>query len=498
MRTIQRWREPIWPGAARRSAAGALIAVVAFASCTALPSSRSGHSPACPDARLLEVSGANLSQSRCLDDLTTFTNPYTDTSLASGAGTRENGSLHSRLTRFPERKVPGVQVEGWFPDSCDHREREPTPFIPTCAERLRHNGQFLIRVPNNWDGVHLIVAGTPGVRNQFASDIILSDWVVLKGWAYASQDKGNTGINFFRAGDDETGDSRDGWIPGRAVEQWATSMQRTAAAAKALLTQAYGRPPRLTYAAGISNGGYQVRLALERYPELFEGGVDWEGVLWTADGPNLLTYLPTLVRHYPAHQHGDPDAYWALVDEGHVSPGSESTWEFHYPLWALTQSMHRPAFDPEYAPANPSLVVAPQDPDATYDYSSRPQIVKDRVASVANTGDLHGRPLLTLHGTLDTLLPIIIHSDIYAQLVRERGQAGNFRYYRIEGGNHFDRLAESHPELIRPILPCFLAALDALDHWVTTRQEPPSGGTIPFPVQQSPEERANTCTLGGS
>jgi poly(3-hydroxybutyrate) depolymerase len=37
------------------------------------------------------------------------------------------------------------------------------------------------------------------------------------------------------------------------------------------------RRPRYTYAVGTSNGGYQVRRAIEEAPRVFDGGVDWEG-----------------------------------------------------------------------------------------------------------------------------------------------------------------------------------------------------------------------------
>ena len=45
--------------------------------------------------------------------------------------------------------------------------------------------------------------------------------------------------------------------------------------------------------AGISNGGYLTRWQLENRPDLYDGGLDWEGTLFRADGPNLFTYLPT-------------------------------------------------------------------------------------------------------------------------------------------------------------------------------------------------------------
>src|SRR5262249_59616824 len=50
-----------------------------------------------------------------------------------------------------------------------------------------------------------------------------------------------------------------------------------------------------------SNGGYQVRRAVETYPELFDGGVDWEGTFVDADMPNLLSTLPPAILNYPAY-----------------------------------------------------------------------------------------------------------------------------------------------------------------------------------------------------
>ena len=55
----------------------------------------------------------------------------------------------------------------------------------------------------------------------------------------------------------------------------------------------YGEPPRFTYAVGTSNGGYQVRRAVETVPELFDGGVDWEGTYVDAAAP---TSSPTCPR----------------------------------------------------------------------------------------------------------------------------------------------------------------------------------------------------------
>ena len=43
--------------------------------------------------------------------------------------------------------------------------------------------------------------------------------------------------------------------------------------------------------AGISNGGYLTRWQLENRPDLYDGGLDWEGTLFRADGPEPV-HLP--------------------------------------------------------------------------------------------------------------------------------------------------------------------------------------------------------------
>ncbi|MBW3659283.1 MAG: cell wall-binding repeat-containing protein, partial [Actinobacteria bacterium] len=160
-------------------------------------------------------------------------------------------------------------------------------------------------------------------------------------------------------------------------------------------------------------------------------------------------------------------------------------------------STYRPVVDPEYTNgvAAPRLIVPPSDPDAQYDYHGRPDFVPERVAELSNTGDTGGAPLITLHGTLDALLPISTDSDVYADMVRGHGHGDAFRYYVIEGGTHVDPKADDHPEVFRPILPCFLDALDRLDAWVVSGTEPPPSGFVPFPADASEEERANTCGL---
>ena len=91
--------------------------------------------------------------------------------------------------------------------------------------------------------------------------------------------------------------------------------------------------------------------------------------------------------------------------------------------------------------------------DADYDYASRPASVRAAIDKVANTGRI-GKPLLTLHGTLDTLLPIAVDSDVYARKVAAAGAGARHRYYVIEAGNHVDGRYDTFPDRLRPMLPC--------------------------------------------
>lgn len=102
---------------------------------------------------------------------------------------------------------------------------------------------------------------------------------------------------------------------------------------------------------GISNGGYLTRWQLENHPELYDGGVDWEGALWTEDGPNLFTYLPTAVAYQAGRAtHAD------MLAAG-FAPGTEFLWPYHEAAyWGLTQKVYRAEVDP---PTTPGVRVSP-------------------------------------------------------------------------------------------------------------------------------------------
>jgi Tannase and feruloyl esterase len=348
-----------------------------------------------------------------------------------------------------------------------------------------HDSQFVIRVPDHSNG-GLVITGAPGVRTQYANDFIVSDWVLAQGYAFASTDKGNNGAKFYQ----------DGREPGDAIAEWNDRVTQLTLAAKAVAKQRYGSKPSRTFMFGISNGGYLTRWQLENQPSLYDGGIDWEGTLFTPR-TNLLTYLPTALRNYPAYKAtGDVAAHEAMIRAG-FAPGSEFLWAFHYGYyWDLTQRICREELDPrcdgDLQAGVPFCASGTPSCDADYDLAPRPPAVRQAIKRISLTGRI-GKPMLTLHGTLDTLLPISTDSDVYDKMI-ERAHRGNLhRYYRIEDGNHVDGLYGAFPTQLRPMLPCARTAFTALEQWTgSPRTAPPADATIANPRSG---DLLNTCTL---
>jgi len=383
--------------------------------------------------------------------------------------------LHAKDTEGPKKKVPGLQIDGYFLDDDSSTTRAPQNSYGN--KKYPHDSQFVIRFPVNWNR-KLVVTSAPGLRAQYANDFIIGDFVLAKGYAFASTDKGNSGLRFYSA--DQT--------PGEAVLEWHRRINQFTEAAKDAAEKYYGESPYRTYVTGNSNAGYVTRYALENHPDLYDGGVDWQGPLWTDPespnsdpdkGPNLLTFLPVALKNYPRYidpsisDAGRDDARDKMIEAG-FAEDSEFLWRFHYDFyWNSTEWVFREEFDPYYSGA-----------PADYNYKERidpkktPQAeqIKEAVQKVSLTGDIKKR-LITLHGTLDALLPITQTSDKYAELVKSAGKSHLHRYYTIERGTHIDslydytgpdpknpdyKLRDKFREELRPILPCYKAAFDRL------------------------------------
>ena len=112
-----------------------------------------------------------------------------------------------------------------------------------------------------------------------------------------------------------------------------------------------------TYAVGTSNGGYQVRRAVEIAPKLFDGGVDWEGTFVDEHAPNILTDLPPAILNFPDYvasgfspeQHRGEEHPGRGLSAGHRRPGTAtSLWGlYNAQFWEVTQCQWQKRLDPD-------------------------------------------------------------------------------------------------------------------------------------------------------
>ncbi len=403
--------------------------------------------------------------------------------------------------RTPITKVvPGIQVQGRFADD------------PTGEAR------FLLRLPNDWNG-KLVVAGASGTRSEFNGDFAWSDYVLQKGFAYASQNKGvwNLRIVSLSSATPPTTDpapcrlnpASGIWVhffdddPEKPFTQWTQTIVSGAQLAAEAVKAHYGRHPRRTYAVGTSNGGYQVRRAIEQAPNLFDGGVDWEGTFIDPRGPNILIDLPPAIANFPAYVASgfDPTSQAAKNIEAAGYPpdlfsGGVSLWGLYWAqFWEVTQCQWQKRFDPSYT----TYVDGPNNVDGTggYDYSARVALdasILEQVAAVATTGKIK-KPLITVAGTMDALLPIQRGARAYEAAVNASRRGNNehrrapYRLYEVQNGNHIETFKNTFPQL-EFIQPHAQRAFDLLvDHVENNATLPPSqcipkGGAIaPDPTE---------------
>ncbi len=416
--------------------------------------------------------------------------------------------------------VPGIQVEGWFADDPAGEAR------------------FLLRFPDDWNG-KLVVAGSSGTRSEFNADWAWSDYVLPKGYAYASQNKGVLNVFFVAlgsltqpAGDpfscrltpDPTNVESLFWAhfydndllvadyPGvgkdrlKPFTQWTRYIIETTRMAQHALHVNYHHHARRTYVVGISNGGYQVRRALEEAPDLFDGGVDWEGTFVDPKGPNILIDLPPAVKNFPGYVAGGckansteaqnilaagypPDIVTTCTTAASETDGSFGTLWGHYSaqFWEVTACQWQKRFDSTFDSYG-NLAVNQAGNLPNYDYLSRIHTVPGvfhGLKEIETRGDI-GKPLITVAGTMDALLPIKREARVYEERVlesRKHDHDGHhhpaYRLYEIQNGNHIESFSLLFPGTIEVIQPHAQKAFDLLDDYVEHDQELPASQCIP-------------------
>jgi len=378
--------------------------------------------------------------------------------------------LHAPITGA----VPGIQLNGRLLDD------------PTREARL------LLRLPNNWNG-KLVVAGASGNRSEFNGDYAWSDYVVQKGYAYASQNKGQLNLRVLlpfgqtpaTVGDPlacrlNPGASQGVWVhfmvndPEKSFTDWQYRIVQAAQVAREGVKAYYGSDPQRTYAVGTSNGGYQVRRAVEEAPHLFDGGVDWEGTFVDASDNNLLGYLPTILKEWNDYVASGYDptsaAAQAIVAAGFPPDivNRDSTGKFLGSFWAnyfnsyyeVTGCQWQKKLDPSYDTYGAGL--------GAYDYAARKKTTEVgwNLSAFATTGRIK-RPLITVAGSMDALLPVKHQARAYAAKVErwvdggeddrwarddhrdcddrghhhggdQDGRKPEYRYYEVQNGNHIE------------------------------------------------------------
>jgi hypothetical protein len=252
-----------------------------------------------------------------------------------------------------------------------------------------------------------------------------------------------------------------------------------------------------------------VRRALEVAPNLFDGGVDWEGT-YIDPTENILVDLPVAVKYFPAYVASDydpaSDAATAIVAAGYppdivhrdAATGKvDSLWlRYWSAYWELTACQWQKRFDPTYGTYTEGV--------ANYDLISRldrPGVFSS-LAAVTTTGKIK-KPLITVAGTMDALLPIQRQARAYEDAVNDSRHGNNahrnaqYRLYEVQNGNHIESYAlpNAFPEL-RVIQPYAQKAFDLLVEHVEKNAPLPPSQCIPLDgtIAANPGQVAGNCT----
>ena len=209
---------------------------------------------------------------------------------------------------------------------------------------------------------------------------------------------------------------------------------------------------------------------------------------WAPPGPNILIDLARALDPYRDYFLSGFDtsnaAHQAIVGLGYPpdirsSPLTPTTfgpngsfYETHANnYWDVTTCLYAKELDPSYAGL-------PEDYD--YEARRRPFKLSPNVGKISTDGNI-SRPMLSIHGTMDALLPITRHGRPFRDAVVENGKAGLHRMYEVQNGNHIERFSQSaynftQLELLQPHAH---DAFHRLVGWVEGGLTPPASQCVP-------------------
>lgn len=391
----------------------------------------------------------------------------------------------------PYKKVAGYMITGYIDDA-----------------------RFVMRVPFKWNG-KLVMSPMPGLRDEWSSDAAFSDFVLTKfnengeSYAYAAIDKGTVGE---LVPNPDLEKEKDGTVkilpystaltahafsaagnPNDTLAEWNLRLGQATRATKIVLEKLHGKQPTRTYLMGHSNGGYVVRYALEKDGAQYDGGIDWEGMLWNSQKSNMIDSLSKIVNAYLTYSNkkatDEQRKQAADVLYQYLEPGSEFIWPQYFVMyWLGTLDIYRNHFDPTFQQTpwnkyltNPTMYLK-------YDYKSRPESVKEAIRAIENTGDIQ-KPMISVFGSLDSLTSVKTAALPYKELVEENKKGDIYRLFIVKNGNHLDGWVGSSKfdkeNKLQPLLPYVHQSFDLLVDWVENGKKAPASKTIPIPTTKN-------------
>jgi pimeloyl-ACP methyl ester carboxylesterase len=139
----------------------------------------------------------------------------------------------------------------------------------------------------------------------------------------------------------------------------------------------------------------------------------------------------------------------------------------------VTECLYVREVDPAYSAQYPGVSAYADGGNAFADYdpATRGKALRNEIRKIANSGRVT-RPLISVHGTLDALIPIKSHGRAYRDLIEQNGFGANYRLYEVQNGNHLEAFKASLPSL-ELIQPHAHRAFELLEAWVEAGDEPP-------------------------
>jgi len=210
-----------------------------------------------------------------------------------------------------------------------------------------------------------------------------------------------------------------------------------------------------------------------------------------------------------------PDIVTTCTTAASETDGSFGTLWGHYSaqFWEVTTCQWQKRFDPTFdSYGNMAVNQAGNLPN--YDYLSRIHTVPGvfhGLKEIETSGDI-GKPLITVAGTMDALLPIKRGARAYEERVlesRKHHHDGDgdddhhgqhhpaYRLYEIQNGNHIESFSLLFPGKIEVIQPHAQKAFDFLVDYVEHGQELPPSQCIPKggAISQNPAEAGHCANL---